>query len=121
MDNVNKAALFGVQSIFFYEYGLPCIQISGDCALKAISLNDYEPEWHYLMSKVLTFYSRNIGSNQYSLDEVGEAKTAVRLGNKPHHKLHLVHVYQRMSKNIHGFKSDVLISEATYTLLKYFT
>jgi len=101
MNNVNKAGLFGVQTLFFYEYGLSCAQIAKDSALKAISLNGTESEWYFLLAKVLTYWQRTCGNYfECSEQEIKASETAVKLGNKDHHKLHLVHIYHRMSKNI---------------------
>lgn len=101
MNNVNKAAIFGVQSLFFYEYGLSCAHISKDAAHKAISLNAKEAEWHYLMARVLTYWQRTCGNYfECSEQELISAKMAVDLSNKDHHKLHLVHIYHRMSKSL---------------------
>ncbi|XP_050435571.1 uncharacterized protein LOC126842576 [Adelges cooleyi] len=120
MDNVNKAALFGVQSVFFYEYGLPYVQISSDCALKAISLNESEAEWHYLMARVLTNYYRQRANQVFcSKREIEESEIAVHLGKKPHHKLHLVLVYQRMCRTVHvNPEARKAISKETFKLLK---
>lgn len=101
MNNVNKAAIFGVQSLFFYEYGLPCVHISKDAANKAISLNKKEAEWHYLMARVFTYWQRTCGNYfECSEQEIKSAEMAVHLSNKDHHKLHLVHIYHRMSKSL---------------------
>jgi len=100
MNQVNKAGLYGVQTVFFYEYALPCAQIAKDCALKAISLNKYEAEWHYLLARVLTHWQRSIGNfYECSKQEFDAAEKAVKLGKNDVYKLHLVHIYQRMSKN----------------------
>lgn len=100
MNNVNKAGLCGVQSFFFYEYGLPCAHIAKDSALKAISLNVTEPEWYFLLARVLTHWQRVCGNySEYSEQETEASEMAVKLGNKDHHKLHLVHIYIKISKN----------------------
>lgn len=101
MNNVNKAGLFGIKSLFFYEYGLPCAHLSKESALEAISLNETEAEWRYLMARVLTHWQRSCG-NYYecSQKEIYECEMAVKLGDKDHHKLHLVQIYYRMSRNI---------------------
>ncbi|VVC25425.1 Tetratricopeptide-like helical domain [Cinara cedri] len=107
MNIVNKSGLFGVQTFFFYEYGLPCAHITKDCALKAISINEAEPEWYYLLARVLTHWQRVCGSsNECSEQEFEAAKMAVKLGNKDHHKLHLIHIYVRMSKNVRTNNND---------------
>jgi len=101
MNNANKAGLFGVQTLFFYEYGLSCAQIAKDCALKALSLNGTEAEWYFLMAKVLTNWQRTCGNYfECSEQEITASEMAVKLGNKDHHKLHLIHIYHRMSKNM---------------------
>jgi len=101
MNNVNKAGLHGIQTVFFYEYGLPYAHISKECVLKAISLNETEAEWFYLMAKVLTNWQRSCGNFfECSEQEIHAAEKAVNLGNKDHHKLHLVHIYHRMSRNM---------------------
>lgn len=100
MNQVNKAGLYGVQTLFFYYNDLPYAQTARDCALKAISLNEHEAEWHYLLSAVLTHWHRTC-CNLYecSKEEIDAAETAVKLGINDVHKLHLVHIYIRMSKN----------------------
>ncbi|XP_060877932.1 uncharacterized protein LOC132950465 [Metopolophium dirhodum] len=101
MNNANKAGLFGIQTLFFYEYGLSCAQIAKDCALKALSLNGTEAEWYFLMAKVLTNWQRTCGNYfECSEQEITASEMAVKLGNKDHHKLHLIHIYHRMSKNM---------------------
>jgi len=100
MNQVNKAGLYGIQTLFFYYGALPYVQIAKDCALKAISLNEHEAEWHYLLSAVLTHW--HISScNLYECSklEIDAAEKAVKLGINDVHKLHLVHIYQRMSRN----------------------
>lgn len=105
MNNTNKAGLFGIQTLFFYEYGLSFAQIAKDSALKALSLNGTEAEWYFLMAKVLTNWQRTCGNYfECSEQEIKASEMAVKLGNKDHHKLHLVHIYQRMSKNMNKNK-----------------
>lgn len=99
MNQVNKAGLYGVQTVFFYEYALPCAQIAKDCALRAISLNEYEAEWHFLLARVLTHWQRSCGNfYECSKQEFDAAEKAVKLGKNDVYKLHLVHIYQRMSR-----------------------
>lgn len=100
MNLVNKAGLYGVQAAFLYEYDLTYAQMAKVCALKAISLNEYEAEWHYLLSKVITHWKSLCGNfNEYSKQEIEAAKEAVKLGKNDVYKLHLVHVYQRLARN----------------------
>jgi len=106
MNNANKAGLFGIQSLFFYEYGLPCAQIAKDSALKALSLNENEAEWYFLMARVLTYWQRTCGNYfECSEQEIKASEMAVKIGNKDHHKLHLIHIYHRMSKNMNKNKN----------------
>lgn len=101
MNNINKAGLYGIQTVFFYEYGLPYAHIAKDSALKAISLNDIEAEWYFLMARVLTNWQRTCGNFfECSEQEIHASEVAVNLGNKNHHKLHLAHIYHRMSRNM---------------------
>jgi len=101
MNNVNKSGLYGIQSVYFYEYGLPYAHISKDSALKAISLNEVEAEWYFLMAKVLTNWQRTCGNYfECSEQEIQASEMAVNLANKNHHKLHLAHIYHRMSRNM---------------------
>lgn len=101
MNNANKAGLFGIQTLFFYEYGLSCAQIAKDSALKALSLNKTEAEWYFLMAKVLTNWQRTCGNYfECSEQEITASEMAVKLGNKDHHKLHLIQIYNRMTKNM---------------------
>lgn len=100
MDSVNRAGLFGIQSLFFYEYDLPCAHLSKNSAHQAITLNEMEAEWHYQMARVLTHWQRACGNYfECSQQEIYESEMAVKLGDKDHHKLHLVQVYSRMMKN----------------------
>lgn len=106
MNNANKAGLSGVKTLFFYEYGLTCAYIAKDSALKAISLNKTEAEWHFLLAKVLTHWQRTCGNYfECSEQEIQASKMAVKYGNNDHHKLHLVHVYHRLSKNMNNNKN----------------
>lgn len=101
MNHVNKAGLYGVQILFFYEYGLPCAHIMKDSAFKALSLNKDEAEWHFLMSRVLTNWQRTFGNFfECSKEEINAAETAVNMSGKDHYKLHLVQIYYRMSRNM---------------------
>lgn len=101
MNNVNRSALYGIQSVYFYEYGLPYAHISKDSAFKAISLNEAEAEWHFVMAKVLTNWQRTCGNYfECSEQEIHASETAVHLAKKDHHKLHLAHIYHRMSRNM---------------------
>ncbi|KAF0762900.1 Uncharacterized protein FWK35_00020951 [Aphis craccivora] len=133
MNNANKAGLFGIQSLFFYEYGLPCAQIAKDSALKALSLNENEAEWYFLMARVLTYWQRTCGNYfECSEQEIKASEMAVKIGNKDHHKLHLIHIYHRMSKNMNNNKNakneilekalklliEVIDSTKDYLLLK---
>ncbi|KAE9544722.1 hypothetical protein AGLY_000264 [Aphis glycines] len=133
MNNANKAGLFGIQSLFFYEYGLPCAQIAKDSALKALSLNENEAEWYFLMARVLTYWQRTCGNYfECSEQEIKASEMAVKIGNKDHHKLHLIHIYHRMSKNMNKNKNakneilekalklliEVIDSTKDYLLLK---
>ncbi|XP_025203134.1 uncharacterized protein LOC112600180 [Melanaphis sacchari] len=121
MNNANKAGLFGVQTLFFYEYGLPCAQIAKDSALKAVSLNETEAEWYFLMARVLTHWQRTCGNYfECSEQEIKASEMAVKLGNKDHHKLHLIHIYYRMSKNMNKNKNakNQLLEEALKLLIE---
>jgi len=101
MNNVNKAGLYGVQTLFFYAYGISCAQIAKDSALKAISLNEFESEWYFLLARVLTYWQRTCCNYaEYSEEEFKAAEMAVKLNSKDHHKLHLIHIYNRMSRNM---------------------
>uniref|UniRef100_A0A2S2PXU8 Uncharacterized protein n=1 Tax=Sipha flava TaxID=143950 RepID=A0A2S2PXU8_9HEMI len=101
MNNANKAGLYGVQTLFFYEYDLPYAHIAKNSALKAIELNNSEPEWHFLLARVLTYWQRTCGNYfECSEQEINASERAVKLGDKPQHKLHLIHIYHRMSKNM---------------------
>jgi len=100
MNRCNKAGLYGAQTIFFYEYGLPYASIARDSGLKAISLNENEAEWHYLLARVLTYWQRTCGNYfECSEQEIQAAETAVRLGQKDNYKLHLAYIYHRLSKH----------------------
>lgn len=100
MNQVNKAGLYGVQTVFFYNYNLTCIQIAKDCALKAISLNENEAEWHYLLSRLLTYWHRSsLILYKCTEEEIDAAEKAVKLGKNDNYKLHLVYVYLTMSRN----------------------
>lgn len=100
MDQINRAGLYGIQSLFFYEYDIPYAQTAKDCALKAITLNENEAEWHYLLARVLTYWQRVCGNlNECCKQEISAAEKAVELSNNDNYKLHLVHIYQRMSRN----------------------
>lgn len=120
MNNINKAGLFGVQTLFFYEYGLPCAHIAKDNALKAISLNNAEAEWYFLMARVLTHWQRTCGNYfECSEQEIHASEMAVQLGKKNHHKLHLIHIYHRMSKNMkQNAENKAQILETGLKLLK---
>lgn len=101
MNKVNKAAIYGVQSLFFYEYDLPCAQIAKESAINAISLNENEAEWYYLLAKTITHWQRTCGNYfEVSEQEIQAAEMAVKLGKNDIYKLHLVHVYNRMIKHI---------------------
>ncbi|XP_026813262.1 uncharacterized protein LOC113553894 [Rhopalosiphum maidis] len=121
MNNINKAGLFGIQTLFFYEYGLPCAQIAKDSALKALSLNETEAEWYFLMARVLTHWQRTCGNYfECSEQEIKASEMAVKLGNKDHHKLHLIHIYYRMSKNMNKNKNakNQILEEALKLLIE---
>lgn len=101
MNNINKAGLFGIQALFlYYQYNFLCVNQSKENLLKAISLNDTEAEWYFLIAKVLHDASMNNNINylQCSKQEFEMSKRAVEIGNKVQHKLHLVNSYYRMSK-----------------------
>lgn len=103
MNNVNRAGLFGIQALFlYYEFGFLCVNKSKDNLLKAISLNGAEAEWYYLIAKILhdTSMNRSMHYNyiQCVKEEFEMSIRAVEIGNKVHHKLHLVDSYGRMSK-----------------------
>lgn len=120
MNKVNKAALFGIQALFFYEYGLTFAHISKDCALKAISLNDTEAEWYFLLARVLTNWQRTCTNLfECSKEEFNAAEMAVNLGNKNHHKIHLALVYQRMRRNMsQNVEAKNKTLEVSFKLLK---
>lgn len=99
MNNANKAGLFGIQALFFYEYDNLCSQLSKDCILKAISLNEAEPEWYYLLARILRNWAKTRGGWTSCEEEFQASKTAVEIGNKIQHKLHLFGVSLRMHKN----------------------
>lgn len=122
MNQINRAGLYGIQTLFFYEYDLPYAQTAKDCALKAIALNENEAEWHYLLAKVLTHWQRICGNlYECSKQEISAAEKAVELCNNDDYKLHLVHIYQRMSRNSYVFKNADMrdnILSAGFKLLK---
>lgn len=120
MNNANKAALYGIQTLFFYEYDLAYAHIAKNSALKAIELNSSEPEWYFLLARVLTYWQRTCGNHfECSEQEINASERAVKLGNKPQHKLHLIHIYHRMSRNMRtNFNAKNRILEAGLTLLK---
>lgn len=99
MNNVNKAGLFGIRALFFYEYDTHYTQISIDSTLKAITYNEAEPEWYFLLARILRNLAKTTGNWVSCEEEFQVSKTAVEIGNKIHHKLHLSSIYLRMCKN----------------------
>lgn len=120
MNKVNKAAIFGMQALFFYEYGLTFATVSKDCALKAISLNRSEAEWYFLLGRILTNWQRTCNNlSECTEEEFDAAKIAVELGNKNHHKIHLALVYQRSSRSMRSnIEAKNKTLNAAFKLLK---
>lgn len=99
MNNVNKAGLFGIQALFFYEYDTLCCQISKNSATKAISINENEPEWFFLLARILRNWTKPKSHYGCGEEEFQASKSAFDIGNKIQHKAHLSSVYLRMYKN----------------------